>query len=606
MSTYGSDWTPDQNRIIVEAYFDMLGKQQNDEMYIKSEINRTVVEQTGKTRGSVEWKFCNISYLLEEMGYPIIRGYKPARNTQRGTLYHQIAQHLVTTQYTRTSFDMDQQVKTDMMARSSIDPRDVLEFIEQGSKTHKNGDQAPRLISILKNRWIDNKTLEEIAAEHGMTRERVRQLQAKAIKWVSEFFADVGTQHILDRLAWIEESTTEAVGRRGGYATIDETEGDLRCPSGSLRFWFFFNTAVGLLNPKQKNLRGVLKLGGIRLTKNHLSVGRLFEPDQDTAEWSNIIREIVGTPGVMRLDMVLSTIDDRFGRDEAVTPDILARGLALETKIGATLLLNPEETHKKTGIWISIGLGRVAREVARAIISMSNDISNIQADNPGELSQGGVRSDQISKWLEVNSRQTPNTRAVESICQRTSQVFARTGPSSWGLIGAGAQNVEPETTVMADIIDIVSGLLKNQPEVSTEDVKWNLSDKWSSGWIERTIDLGLEYGYLINAYPEFHTLYLSIGKPIPGSQRVSNRKAKPQEHGLLMKLVVTILEDEPGGISEEQMLRRIRETIPETSADSIYVYLKHTLKDTVEITPDKLYRRTINYGYRTQDKRYPK
>ena len=282
MSTYGSDWTPDQNRIIVEAYFDMLGKQQNDEMYIKSEINRTVVEQTGKTRGSVEWKFCNISYLLEEMGYPIIRGYKPARNTQRGTLYHQIAQHLVTTQYTRTSFDMDQQVKTDMMARSSIDPRDVLEFIEQGSKTHKNGDQAPRLISILKNRWIDNKTLEEIAAEHGMTRERVRQLQAKAIKWVSEFFADVGTQHILDRLAWIEESTTEAVGRRGGYATIDETAGDLRCPSGSLRFWFFFNTAVGLLNPKQKNLRGVLKLGGIRLTKNHLSVGRLFEPDQDT------------------------------------------------------------------------------------------------------------------------------------------------------------------------------------------------------------------------------------------------------------------------------------------------------------------------------------
>jgi len=94
MSTYGAEWTPDQNRIIVEAYFSMLRKQQDEKPYTKSQINREVREQTGKTRGSVEWKFCNISYLLEEMGHPIVNGYKPARNAQRGSLYQEINRHL--------------------------------------------------------------------------------------------------------------------------------------------------------------------------------------------------------------------------------------------------------------------------------------------------------------------------------------------------------------------------------------------------------------------------------------------------------------------------------------------------------------------------------
>ena len=99
MSTYGADWTPDQNRIIVEAYFSMLRKQQDGEPCVKTQINREVGAQTGKTRGSVEWKFCNISYLLEELGHPIVSGYKPARNAQRGSLYQEISRRLEVIQY---------------------------------------------------------------------------------------------------------------------------------------------------------------------------------------------------------------------------------------------------------------------------------------------------------------------------------------------------------------------------------------------------------------------------------------------------------------------------------------------------------------------------
>ena len=48
MSTSGADWTPDQNRIIVEAYFGMLKKQQDGEPYIKVQINREVGGEQGK------------------------------------------------------------------------------------------------------------------------------------------------------------------------------------------------------------------------------------------------------------------------------------------------------------------------------------------------------------------------------------------------------------------------------------------------------------------------------------------------------------------------------------------------------------------------------
>ena len=99
MSTFGIDWTAEQNSIVVEAYFDMLLQQQDGTRYVKAEYNRNVQSRTGKTRGSVEWKFQNISFLLQEMGHPTITGYKPRSNAQRGTLYDAISRHLQANQY---------------------------------------------------------------------------------------------------------------------------------------------------------------------------------------------------------------------------------------------------------------------------------------------------------------------------------------------------------------------------------------------------------------------------------------------------------------------------------------------------------------------------
>lgn len=97
MSTEGVDWTAEQNRVIVDAYGDMLKKQETGEPYVKAQVNRMVQAGTGKSEGAVHRKFCNISFLLQELGQPIVAGYTPLRNTQRGLLHEAIYSGLLST-----------------------------------------------------------------------------------------------------------------------------------------------------------------------------------------------------------------------------------------------------------------------------------------------------------------------------------------------------------------------------------------------------------------------------------------------------------------------------------------------------------------------------
>ena len=97
MDSNQTQWNREQNRIIAEVYFEMLRKEQVGEPYVKAQYNRIVQEKTGRSRGAVEFKFCNISFLLQEIDQPIISGYKPRSNTQRGSLSDVLADYLETT-----------------------------------------------------------------------------------------------------------------------------------------------------------------------------------------------------------------------------------------------------------------------------------------------------------------------------------------------------------------------------------------------------------------------------------------------------------------------------------------------------------------------------
>ena len=78
----GENWASVENEVIVAAYFDMLGKELRGEPFVKSRVNEQVQRQIGRSRGSIEYKFQNVSAILIELSYPYVRGYKAASNFQ--------------------------------------------------------------------------------------------------------------------------------------------------------------------------------------------------------------------------------------------------------------------------------------------------------------------------------------------------------------------------------------------------------------------------------------------------------------------------------------------------------------------------------------------
>jgi Domain of unknown function (DUF3883) len=88
-------WTEKENDAIVADYLEMLELELTGQAFNKAAHNRAIQKLTGRSKGSVEFKHCNISALMREFGLPLIDGYKPRSNAQdalRDTIQHHIAQ----------------------------------------------------------------------------------------------------------------------------------------------------------------------------------------------------------------------------------------------------------------------------------------------------------------------------------------------------------------------------------------------------------------------------------------------------------------------------------------------------------------------------------
>ncbi|MBT2554471.1 hypothetical protein [Arthrobacter sp. ISL-5] len=75
-------WNDDETRALVSAYFSMLEQETRGAAYSKIAHNRHVQSLTGRSKGSIEFKFCNISHVLAEAGLPYVAGYKPRSHVQ--------------------------------------------------------------------------------------------------------------------------------------------------------------------------------------------------------------------------------------------------------------------------------------------------------------------------------------------------------------------------------------------------------------------------------------------------------------------------------------------------------------------------------------------
>lgn len=82
-SKTGIAWTPEEVITTVDTYFEMLRMELAGERVNKAEFNRTLQAATGRSRGSIEFKHCNISSVLEQLRSFYINGYKPRSNVQQ-------------------------------------------------------------------------------------------------------------------------------------------------------------------------------------------------------------------------------------------------------------------------------------------------------------------------------------------------------------------------------------------------------------------------------------------------------------------------------------------------------------------------------------------
>lgn len=75
-------WDERETEALVAAYFDMLARETRGEQYSKAAYNRDIQAATGRSKGSIEFKFCNVSHVLAELGLSYIDGYKPRSHVQ--------------------------------------------------------------------------------------------------------------------------------------------------------------------------------------------------------------------------------------------------------------------------------------------------------------------------------------------------------------------------------------------------------------------------------------------------------------------------------------------------------------------------------------------
>lgn len=75
-------WTDQENDEAVASYMSMLSDELSGRRFNKAANNRDLQQRTGRPRGAIEFKLCNVSAVAQAFGIPTILGYRPRFNFQ--------------------------------------------------------------------------------------------------------------------------------------------------------------------------------------------------------------------------------------------------------------------------------------------------------------------------------------------------------------------------------------------------------------------------------------------------------------------------------------------------------------------------------------------
>lgn len=91
----GKPWRRIEDELIVADYLAMLLAELAGQRFNKTAHRRQLMLRLpGRSAGSIEFKHCNISAVMIELGFPYIRGYQPRSNFQRDVLVEVVTQQV--------------------------------------------------------------------------------------------------------------------------------------------------------------------------------------------------------------------------------------------------------------------------------------------------------------------------------------------------------------------------------------------------------------------------------------------------------------------------------------------------------------------------------
>lgn len=123
-----SRWSQGEQDIVVAEYFAMLEQELVGQPYTKTAHNKRVQQATSRSKGSVEFKFANVSAALRDMHAPYIDGYKPRANYQSSlsqAVEAFLAQHPWLLDLMRSNLEAPAASRTDVQWRDVPPPTDA-------------------------------------------------------------------------------------------------------------------------------------------------------------------------------------------------------------------------------------------------------------------------------------------------------------------------------------------------------------------------------------------------------------------------------------------------------------------------------------------------
>lgn len=229
------DWTKEEVRYIIEDYFKMLQLELNHLQYNKTQHRNSLIPLlNNRSKGSVEFKHCNISAALINMGLPFIKGYMPRFNYQKQLLEKEISDfikenlHLLEKEFDKFSsetFSLKKNSNIDFAKILNDDP--FLNEIQESEPLYR-----PVKINYLE-KLQNNQSLGEAGEDLVIKYEKWRLINlgkedfADKVEWVSKEQGDGAGFDILSRNLngtdrYIEVKTTTLTKETPIYLTRTE------------------------------------------------------------------------------------------------------------------------------------------------------------------------------------------------------------------------------------------------------------------------------------------------------------------------------------------------------------------------------------------------